>query len=551
MSLVWSTRHASGPIVKEAMKTLLEYAKEYARRGFSVIPVNHEKKPLIAWAEFQKRYATPEELEKWFGKQGSLIGIGIVTGRISGLTVIDLDTKKDCGIQWPAGLRAPVVETPRGFHIYCRYAEGMRNAVRVSPHIDIRGDGGYVVAPPTILKSGTYGWQQGSTLALVPLPAFPLSVVMAAPKSFQKNSARAAETKPMFTEGRRDDDLFHVANMLVKASMPVEEIKEVLLNLAAGCTPPFPPEDAEMKVKSAVDRSIRCEINITDSIRSWVETTTGDFSITDCYNTLQTVTGVTKGAIRVALLRLKGEGLITPKSVEGRFRKVDKSLEPLDWKNAPMDSYPLALPLGIDRLVDIYPGNIVIVAGASNSGKTAFCLNVVKDNMLAHRVLYFNSEMGSTELRLRLSLFEGVRMEDWKFESFERSHGFADVIDPDSLNIVDFLEVNDEFYKVGSWINRIHEKLKKGVAVVCLQKAPGAALGRGASFGTEKPRLYVNLDQGEAKMVKVKNWKGATNPNGRVLAFKLVNGSQFIPQGDWHYPNTAEPPKPWMSKRLF
>jgi hypothetical protein len=74
---------------------MLDYAKDYLQRGFSIIPLKpKDKRPAIpSWLEFQKRIPTEEELEQWFGN-GSSNGIGIVTGNISGLTVVDLDSQE-------------------------------------------------------------------------------------------------------------------------------------------------------------------------------------------------------------------------------------------------------------------------------------------------------------------------------------------------------------------------------------------------------------------------------------------------------------------------
>ncbi len=71
----------------------LSFAREYIRRGFAVIPLMPKsKKPALAsWREFQGRGPTAEELEAWFGN-GSRNNIGIVTGRIFGLAVVDFDT---------------------------------------------------------------------------------------------------------------------------------------------------------------------------------------------------------------------------------------------------------------------------------------------------------------------------------------------------------------------------------------------------------------------------------------------------------------------------
>jgi len=74
----------------------LEWARYYVSKGWSVIPLKPgDKVPAIEWKQFQKRIATDGEVTEWF--KGGKRNIGIVTGSISGLAVVDVDT--------PAGWR--------------------------------------------------------------------------------------------------------------------------------------------------------------------------------------------------------------------------------------------------------------------------------------------------------------------------------------------------------------------------------------------------------------------------------------------------------------
>ena len=71
--------------------TALNMALAYQEKGLSVIPVRSDKKPFLKWEEHQKRIAEPEEIKSWF-KKWPEANVGIVTGRISGVDVIDVDT---------------------------------------------------------------------------------------------------------------------------------------------------------------------------------------------------------------------------------------------------------------------------------------------------------------------------------------------------------------------------------------------------------------------------------------------------------------------------
>ena len=204
---------------------------------------------------------------------------------------------------------------------------------------------------------------------------------------------------------------------------------------------------------------------------------------------------------------------------------MDASTDPIDIK----------YPFGIEKIFPTYPKNIIVIAGSPNSGKTAFLLNIVKENMKRHEIHYFSSEMGASELKSRLEKFKEIPLKDWKFYPKERVSDFAPVIIPDAVNIIDYMELLTDIYKVGSYLQEIYSKLTTGIAVIAIQKAFGKELGRGAEFSLEKPRLYLSIENGKIKIIKAKARANPTiNPNGLCKDFKLVDGCLFIDNHDWY-----------------
>lgn len=280
--------------------------------------------------------------------------------------------------------------------------------------------------------------------------------------------------------------------------------------------------------------------NTTTEVFDFVNTLTGYFTLNDVYVALSARTKEEKSRIRKVIERLKQSDRIESAGKKaGQYRRVISDCEEVDWLNAPNECMDIKWPFELENLVEIYPSNIAIIAGDTNAGKTTFLLDFIRLNMDNHEVHYFNSEMGSSEFKLRLGLFESVELGEWNFTAWERSGDFQDVIKPNAINIIDFLEVTDEFWKVGSIIKDIHAKLKDGIAVIAIQKNRGSELGRGGSFGSEKPRLYLSMDWGRVRIYKAKNWKTRVNPNGMVQDFEILRGSEFIPEGSWHTPITT------------
>ena len=194
------------------------------------------------------------------------------------------------------------------------------------------------------------------------------------------------------------------------------------------------------------------------------------------------------------------------------------------------------VPVGIKDSICLsveHPEGLYIAKDFIVTHNTALMLNLIRMNMANHRIAYFSSEMGPEELKLRLNNFQDVGQDEWKFEAYDRSGNFADVIQPNAINLIDYLEVTTDFFKVGGEIKTIFDKLDKGVAVIALQKKKGAEYGRGAEFSLEKARLYLSMDDGELKIVKAKNWgpdakETGHNPNGRIYHFSLVGGCKFV-----------------------
>ena len=121
----------------------------------------------ILWAEYQNRLPSEDEVIKWFSDWPDA-NIGIVTGKISNLVVFDLDSTAAVEYAESEGgfPDTPKVKTGKGYHIYMRHPGfEIRNSVNKKLDIDIRADGGYAVAPPSIHGSGCqYQWESGFSI---------------------------------------------------------------------------------------------------------------------------------------------------------------------------------------------------------------------------------------------------------------------------------------------------------------------------------------------------------------------------------------------------
>lgn len=141
--------------------SLQKSAHHLISQGFSVIPVHGDsysenpKKPATNWKAFQKRLASPAEINDWFKQK--ITAIGIVCGQVSRLMVIDFDdefTYRKFVSKFPQYSDTYTIRTRRGYHLY----------FEVDQHIstfkfdggDIKGEKSYVVTAPSVVNGYMY-----------------------------------------------------------------------------------------------------------------------------------------------------------------------------------------------------------------------------------------------------------------------------------------------------------------------------------------------------------------------------------------------------------
>lgn len=163
------------------MSDVLHHAFEYFDRGWSIIPLVGKRPPKnFGWKRLQIERATLDDVRRWFAPlSGGFTNIGIVTGAVSGIMVVDCDTPDDTE-WWRENFPATPLasQTGRGgAHLFYRTSPNVLAGNRANilgRNIDIRGDGGYVCAPPSVHPDTdvVYEWQLWRHYALDEIPFF-------------------------------------------------------------------------------------------------------------------------------------------------------------------------------------------------------------------------------------------------------------------------------------------------------------------------------------------------------------------------------------------
>jgi len=202
------------------------------------------KKPFIdQWKPFQTASPSESEVKGWFSECPK-INIAIVTGREKNRFVLDVDGAD--GLESLKGLLLPdtwTVRTKRGFHYYFKWDQRLDNhtttASGIRPGIDVRGDGGYVIAPPSeIFGGGKYEWLEGRSpydLPLAEIPEWLYSWLQ--PKQAQERTPSTLSTRHdgwvsdalgNLQNGNRHDTVIRIAGKLHHDGYSPEEINALL-----------------------------------------------------------------------------------------------------------------------------------------------------------------------------------------------------------------------------------------------------------------------------------------------------------------------------------
>lgn len=219
----------------------------------------------------------PAALAEWW-RQWPAANVGVVTGAVSGIVVIDVDAKGG-GLESLAALCDENGQLPEtveavtgggGRHvIFAHPGETIRNSAgKVGSGIDVRGDGGYIVAAPSQHASERrYAWVAGGApgeLAAAALPVWLLALVRepAKPQAPQGGGCGDDAGRHWLGKalarcqvGTRSNEGHWLACQLRDARLPLAEAERVMAEYAGRCPQggddPYTPADAIATVRSA------------------------------------------------------------------------------------------------------------------------------------------------------------------------------------------------------------------------------------------------------------------------------------------------------------
>lgn len=243
---------------------MIEQALKYEADGIGVIPVTPGNKhpPLVEWKRYQTERPSRSQVTEWWTTMPNA-NIAMLTGKISDLSVIDLDGdegRKSFFEYLQGHLPGTRVHaTPHGRHILLTYTPALQTTAGILPGVDIRSEGGYVIAPPSIVAGTPYTVFRDrpiATLGTLPpalngeRPKFPT------PDAPDESGSWVSDA---ITNGAPLSQRNHVAARLVgyfhSRDIPRDIIEAVMGDFAARCQPPMDPAE----LRSTIDSVTRYE----------------------------------------------------------------------------------------------------------------------------------------------------------------------------------------------------------------------------------------------------------------------------------------------------
>lgn len=229
-------------------------AMSYLEKGFSVIPTDIKTKlPIVNWIDYQRVKPEKDQVHKWSESYES--NIAVVTGNVSGITVVDVDS--DEGFKALSKLNIDTdtytVLTGKGRHLYYKYTPEVATIVGLIDGIDIRNDGGYVIAPPSVHISGRQ-YQLASDKHFKPFPEELLKVYNEVYKNKAKGKRKEASSALLLAEklkdGSRNSLLTSVAGSLKNLGLSKEAAMQALLYENTSSASPLRESEVERIIDS-------------------------------------------------------------------------------------------------------------------------------------------------------------------------------------------------------------------------------------------------------------------------------------------------------------
>jgi len=219
----------------------------------------------------------------------------------------------------------------------------------------------------------------------------------------------------------------------------------------------------------------------------------------------------------------------------GWYHKVTP-IEPIKWWNGTEGKViDLVWPYGVDdnssfgfdENIEICSGDIIVIAGLKNMGKTTMAYNFLVNNLDKFpQCRLMVNEYKPYQFRKRIGRLNWVDI--WngdgtpKFELLPVYERHEDYILPNALNIIDWIHIRENLWEIASKVEDIQKPLRDGIAIIFTQKSHGKPFGVGGDWGSFFASVYMTIDNERLTVMYVKSSKSYIQ--NKTYGFRIIGG---------------------------
>ena len=251
--------------------------------------------------------------------------------------------------------------------------------------------------------------------------------------------------------------------------------------------------------------------------------------------------------LRVLLCgRLRERRFTKPSGKRDGWFKVLRDVKPIRIGNVnPAEVYDFAFPssyndytsFGFEELMTVSPGDLIVIAGRSNAGKSAIAHSILGENIPKHECVLMGNEVVGADGFIMPKFYRRLKRMEWaqmfngdgelNFELLPVGEDYEDYIRENKLNIIDWISIPKDVWMIGSVLDAIKKSVGKGVAVAVLQKKKDVDYGYGGEPTEHYADVYMKIDrlgnwESRLTLGKIKEPKGRVT--GRMWGFEIIDG---------------------------
>ncbi|KKL20925.1 hypothetical protein LCGC14_2450610 [marine sediment metagenome] len=250
--------------------------------------------------------------------------------------------------------------------------------------------------------------------------------------------------------------------------------------------------------------------------------------------------------LRVLLCgRLRAKKLTKPTGSRDGWFKVLLDIKPIKVAGVKAEAvYDFTWPqshsdssaFGFEDLITISQGDLIIIAGRSNAGKSAIAHNILGENIDKHSCLLMGNEIASSDGLIMPKFLRRLKRMRWanffngdgelNFTLLPIRQDYEDYLEKNALNIVDWISIPEKVWMIGSTLDDIKKATGNGISVAVLQKKNDSDYGYGGEPTEHYADVYIKIDpygETESRLTLGKVKEKKKRCTGRMWAFKIID----------------------------